>query len=174
MGYVLAFLAAALWGMTYTLDEKVLEEFPPVKVYFLHCVVGLFISAGVWVATGGKLAELYPESSGSANRKILVASMLIGCVAGLAIVTSIVRLGASLAAILEISYPIFVLAFSWALFGKTTNWSVVLGGGLIFLGSAVIILSGHEGPKPEPAGPAVPAERPAAVDSTLESVDSSD
>lgn len=174
MGYVLAFLAAALWGLTYTLDEKVLEEYPPVKVYFLHCFVGLFISGAVWMATGGKLAELYPASSGTANRKILVASMLIGCLAGLAIVTSIVRLGASLAAILEISYPIFVLAFSWALFGKTTNWSVVLGGGLIFLGSAVIILAGHDSPKPESAGPGVPVERPAAVDSTLESIDSSD
>jgi len=174
MGYILAFLAAALWGMTYTLDEKVLEEYPPVKIYFLHCATGVLISAAVWVACGGRLAELVPASSATSNRRILAASMIIGCLAGLAIVASIVRLGASMAAILEISYPVFVLGFSWALFGRTTNWGVVLGGSLIFLGSAVIILFGRESPVSPSAVPAVTADKPALDDSALESVDSSD
>lgn len=174
MGYLLAFMASALWGLTYTLDEKVLEDIPPVKLYFLHCVVGLFISGSVWIANGGKISELYPSASESANRKILMASMLIGCMAGLAIIASIVRLGASLAAILEISYPIFVLAFSWILFGKTTNRSVMVGGALIFLGSAIIIVFGHEGTKSSAMESTLPAEPSQAVDSALESVDSSD
>lgn len=174
MGYLLAFLASALWGLTYTLDEKVLEDLPPVKVYFLHCVVGMFISGSVWLANGGRPLGLLPSSAETANRRILLASMLIGCIAGLAIVISIVRLGASLAAILEISYPIFVLVFSWLLFGKTTNRSVLVGGALIFLGSAIIILFGHDGPNSGHAASSRLDDPSPGIDSALESVDSSD
>lgn len=141
MGYLLAFSAAALWGLTYTLDEKVLEEMHSVKLYFLHCVLGLLVSGAAWLLTGGTFGQLFALPSGESTRKILFASMIIGCLAGMAIVSSIAMLGASKSSILEISYPLFVLVFSYVLFDKGVSLHVIAGGLLIFAGSAIIVLS---------------------------------
>ena len=59
----------------------------------------------------------------------------------MAIVSSIAMLGASKSSILEISYPLFVLVFSYVLFDKGVSLHVIAGGLLIFAGSAIIVLS---------------------------------
>ncbi|MCA1805896.1 MAG: EamA family transporter [Xanthomonadaceae bacterium] len=48
---------------------------------------------------------------------------------------------ATLAAVIEISYPVFVALFTWLLFREAhINASVVIGGALVFAGVVTIIL----------------------------------
>jgi drug/metabolite transporter (DMT)-like permease len=141
MGYLYALLASALWGLTYALDEKILEELPSLKVYFLHSLFGLCISGVLWVATGGKVSSLVSFPSMSDGGKLLLCALVVGAIAGMSIVSSIGSLGASRAAILEISYPIFVVVFSWMLFAKGVSGLVLVGGAFIFVGAALILIA---------------------------------
>ena len=59
----------------------------------------------------------------------------------LAIFGSIQSLGATRAALLEISYPLFVAVFAVLLFRERLDPGVLAGGGFIALGSAIIVLT---------------------------------
>ena len=72
--------------------------------------------------------------------------MAVVVLACLAIFSSIQALGASRAAVLEISYPLFVAVFAWALYRQPVPWPVVVGGIFIFIGSAIIVTFGHGEP----------------------------
>jgi len=53
---------------------------------------------------------------------------------------------ASRAAVLEISYPLFVALFAWVFCRQPIQWPVIVGGIFIFIGSAIIVgWSAHDG-----------------------------
>lgn len=141
MGYLYALLASALWGLTYALDEKVLEELPPLKVYFFHSLCGVSLSLIVWCVTGGKLSSLFAFPAMRSGGMIFMCALVIGSFAGMAILSSIASLGASRSAVLEISYPLFVVIFSYLLFAQGVSGMVLIGGGCIFLGAALILMA---------------------------------
>ena len=57
-GYVLAVLASVLWGLTYCLDERVLASLSVFKLYFLHCLCGVLVSAAIMLAQGDSPGSL--------------------------------------------------------------------------------------------------------------------
>jgi drug/metabolite transporter (DMT)-like permease len=61
--------------------------------------------------------------------------------AAIAILSSIQLLGAAKSSVLEISYPLFVALFSCWLFGSQVQLPVMIGGGFIFVGAAIIALA---------------------------------
>jgi drug/metabolite transporter (DMT)-like permease len=140
-GYGLAVLAAVLWGLTYCLDERVLESLPVFKLYFLHCVCGALIAGAILLYRGTSLGGLLSIDTTKSSLPLVGLTLVTATAAALAILGSIQVLGASKSAVLEISYPLFVAVFSVLFFGGQLQFSVVLGGVFIFIGSAIIVLA---------------------------------
>jgi drug/metabolite transporter (DMT)-like permease len=138
-GYWVALLAAAMWGLGYTLEQRLLVNLQPNKFFFMQSVVVVGLTVMVYLVTKRSLSELMrvdPE----VNYKLLVLTMAINIAATLAILISIQSLGAARAALIEISYPIFVVVFSYVIFGQSVNWATLFGGTLIFLGVGIVIV----------------------------------
>ncbi|MBU0721939.1 DMT family transporter [Patescibacteria group bacterium] len=66
-------------------------------------------------------------------------SIILGTLANFFIFSGIKRLDASTASIVEISYPFFIVLFSYVLFRSTPNIYFFIGGILVFIGSVIII-----------------------------------
>jgi drug/metabolite transporter (DMT)-like permease len=140
-GYLLAFLAAVLWGLTYCLDERVLESLSIPKLYFLHSLCGVLVSAGVLLSQGNPVGSLIHVDPSTTSMPLVAITLVTATAAAFAILGSIQMLGAGTSAVLEISYPLFVALFSVLLFKGHLEIPVVIGGVFIFIGSAIIVMA---------------------------------
>lgn len=141
LGFVLAVLAAVLWGLTYCLDELVLSSLSVFKLYFLHCLCGLVVAGVILLMQGSSPAALLTIDTSKASLPLVGLTLATATAAALAILGSIQLLGASKSAVLEISYPLFVALFSVLFFSGQLQLPVVIGGVFIFIGSAIIVLA---------------------------------
>jgi len=141
-GYVLAVLASVLWGLTYCLDERVLASLSVFKLYFLHCLCGVLVSAAILLAQGHSPGSLMRFDTSAASLPLVGLTLVTATAAALCILGSIQLLGAGTSAVLEISYPLFVALFSVLLFQGQLHSQVVIGGMFIFIGAAIIVLAG--------------------------------
>lgn len=134
---LLALGAAMLWGIAYTLDERVMEHMAVTQFMFLSGVFCTVLLGG-WLLATGQMASL-PQRVMDTPPLILWSSLSITLTASVAILASIKLANASIAALLEISYPIFTILFAWLIFGKVqVNLPVICGGGLILAGSFIV------------------------------------
>jgi len=78
-------------------------------------------------------------SSGKTNLWLILLSVILAAVANFLIFSGIKNLNASIASIIEIAYPFFVVLFSFIFFRSVPNLYFFLGGALIFIGSIIII-----------------------------------
>jgi drug/metabolite transporter (DMT)-like permease len=78
-------------------------------------------------------------SAFQANAWFMTFSVVLNVLASFLIIVSIKELNASTASIIEISYPFFVIIFSYFLFKQSLTPVFLLGALLIFAGSFVII-----------------------------------
>lgn len=140
-GFALAVLASVLWGLTYCLDEKLLASMSVFKVYFLHCLCGTVVAGIILLAQGSTPLGLVTVDASRSSLPLVGVTLVTATVAALAILSSIRLLGANTSAVLEISYPLFVALFSVLFFNGRLELPVVVGGGFIFLGAAVIALA---------------------------------
>lgn len=141
LGYVLAVLAAVLWGLTYCLDERVLAGMSVTRLYFLHCLCGTVVAGGFLLARGHSPAALVRLDATTAGPALVALTLATATAAALCILGSIQLLGAHRSAVLEISYPLFVALFSTLFFQGRLEWPVVIGGGFILAGAAIIVLA---------------------------------
>ena len=141
-GYILAIAASILWGLTYCLDERVLSSLSVFKLYFLHCLCGVLISAAIMLAQGHSPLSLVRFDTAAASLPLVGLTLVTATAAALSILGSIQLLGAGKSAVLEISYPLFVALFSVFLFQGQLQLPVVIGGAFIFIGAAIIVLAG--------------------------------
>ena len=142
-GYLLAFVAAILWGLLYVLDERLLAGVSIYRLYFLHSIAGAAVAGGVLLAQGEPPASLLRLSWPGVGLPLVFTTMAVVVLACLAIFSSIQALGAARAAVLEISYPLFVALFAWLLYRQPIQWPVIVGGIFIFIGSAIIVTASH-------------------------------
>jgi drug/metabolite transporter (DMT)-like permease len=136
--YVTAIGAALVWGVHYPLVDHALKKLSLVSVLLLTAlpivVLALFFHRtlatdyAVWTTldTGPRIRVL-----------ALALTSLLGSVL---LFLSIASKNATLASLIEISYPVFVALFAWLLFRELhINTSVIIGGLLVFAGVAMII-----------------------------------
>ncbi len=72
----------------------------------------------------------------------LVVSIVASCIGGLCIYHAIGGRNATVASLIEISYPLFVALFAWLFFRELQiNWQTALGGLLILSGVSIVFLS---------------------------------
>ena len=138
MWYIFAILAAFLWGIVYTVDQKLLERFSPVSLLFLSSIFWVIVLGGyIWYNKEIISLDLRKD-------KLVLATMFLSfCLTFLAsycIYVAIQKLGSSRASVFEIMYPFFVIIFSFFFFKDShINLPFILGSLLLFFGSYIII-----------------------------------
>ena len=136
--------SAALWGYSYALSDKVMRY--GIKPIFLMCLTGIFylIFSIVIAHFSGHLKSgmqlINSDKSILFEILILAACYVIGAY----FINMAIHLkNASLANLIEISYPIFTIIFAYFLMKEVQiNLSTMIGGLLIFSGIGVIYLKG--------------------------------
>ena len=141
LGYVLALVASVLWGLTYCLDERVLAGLSVMRLYFLHCLCGTVIAGAILLAQGQAPASLVRLDAAGTGRGLVALTLVTATTAALCILGSIQLLGAHRSAVLEISYPLFVALFSTLFFQGRIELPVLVGGGFILVGAAIVVLA---------------------------------
>ncbi len=142
MWIVFSLLAAALWGLVYTLDEQVYHYISvPTSLAilsFVCCVVMLIIS----IAQGSFVTDVRTIMGSKDVMILLFLLALVFTLAELFIGFSISSRNATLAAIIEIAYPLFTVLFGILLFKQNhLSTSIIIGGLMIAGGVAVISLT---------------------------------
>ncbi len=137
LGFVYAVGAAITWGLVYALDQKILSDASPLAYLFVNSLLTAIIVLPFLFFDGGSIKSIV--SSRGSVLLLIVASVILATLANFLIFSGIKILGANTASIIEIAYPFFVVLFSFILFRSTPNLYFFLGGGLVFIGSIIII-----------------------------------
>ncbi len=136
--YVAALGAAIVWGIHYPLVGFALKRVSLVFVLVLTALPILLLAPFFHRRLGADLAAL--ASMGAAERGTILALAVTSLAGAVLLFLSIAAKNATLAALLEITYPVFVALFAWVLF-REVHWnaSVLFGAALVFAGVAIII-----------------------------------
>lgn len=142
MWFVYALLAAVIWGISYAASGRAIERgVSPLVLFSLYTVVGACLGVGALVVTG-RLGAISAEiKSIGPDWPWLTIAVLASGIGALLIYMAIGEKNATLASLIEISYPVFVAFFAWLFFREThlNVWSI-LGGAMIISGVAVVYL----------------------------------
>jgi len=138
--YLPAIAAAAVWGLHYPLIEYALKRVSLTTVVLLTALpmalVALAFPARL-VADWRTVSALPPGERG------MIAAIAVTSLAGTVLLYLAVRgRNATLASLIEISYPAFVAVFAWLLFREwQLNSGVLAGAALVFAGTALIVFN---------------------------------
>lgn len=138
MWIIYALLAAILWGLNYSLSERILNSISPVTLLALEMTTGGILFA--IVANFTSLKQDWKTLMVEPNLFwITLLEVIVVIIASFCIVVSVHAKNATAAGIIELIYPLFIILFSWLLFGENhVNTSVIVGGILIFIGVLLI------------------------------------
>ena len=136
--YIAAIGAAVLWGVHYPLVDHALRRVSLLSVLLLTAlpivIVSLFAARDIVADLVALRAMRWPE------QLAIFAIMLTSLGATVLLYLSISGKNATLASLIEISYPVFVALFAYLLFRQIQfNASVVLGASFVFLGVGIIV-----------------------------------
>jgi drug/metabolite transporter (DMT)-like permease len=143
MWIVYALGAAIIWGISYAASGRVIERgVTPLVFFFLYTLFGAAAAAAA-LATMGKTGTLVSEFRSLGSDWIwLVVAIVASAAGGLLIYIAIGEKNATLASLIEISYPFFVAVFAWLFFRDIQfTWQTLVGGILILAGVAVVFLA---------------------------------
>jgi len=130
--------AAILWGLSYTINQATLQYFDTTELLFFEALVVFIILAGYFIFKGN-LGSFTSKLGNPKMFALIMGSALIYIVASYFILKSITASNASLAAIIESSYPIFTVLFGFIFFGQL-QLNLMSGIGFILILSGIIIV----------------------------------
>lgn len=141
MWIVFAIAASVFWGITYVINEQVYKHISVVSSIALT-LLAAGAAVGLYALLSGTLAkDAVIILSSNKVLFLVIAGIVMLILAEVFIGLSIASKNATIAGLIEISYPIFIALFSYLLFKEShLNLGTFLGGLLIFLGIAVIYL----------------------------------
>lgn len=138
---ILSLTAAALWGLDYALTEKALTRVSIPTLMILHLIATIIVVIIYAIIKGGILNDFNTILSDKKLSLLILVAVVSSAIAGVLIYASIVAKNAALSGLIEISYPIFIIIFSYLIFGQShLTKSVIIGGIMIFAGVATIYL----------------------------------
>ncbi len=139
-----ALLAAALWGYSYATTGRILESGMPISLWLLAytgtaSVIYLFMSLH-----DGAFGSIRTVMRGGNGVWFwVITSVFAAVVANFLITYSISQKNATIASLIEISYPFFTLLFAWLLFREVhLTWATASGAVLVLAGIGLIYLKG--------------------------------
>lgn len=138
--YLYPFLASITWGMIYSLDQRILQRVSPTLVIFIN--TGIVMMAFLPVVLFEKETMTQLLRVDKRTLCIIFVTAMLSIAANWFILKGIKDLDASIASMIEISYPIFVAIFSFLFFRTAISPATILGGALILVGSMIVIRYG--------------------------------
>ncbi len=138
--YLFPISASVTWGLIYALDQKILRTTSPFVFLFIDAIItiGVFLPIFLWNrAPLQEITRMNKQEMG-----LIIITVLLTILADILILFGVKHLDASKASLIEISYPLFVVLFAFLFYRTTPTLPVLIGGFLIFLGSAVIVRYG--------------------------------
>lgn len=138
--YVTALGAALVWGIHYPLVDHALKRLSLASVLVLGALPMLALAPLFHRALAADAAAL---AAMPWAERLPILGIAATSLAGVVLLyVSISGKNATLASLIEISYPVFVAVFAYLLFREVhVTPPVVLGAALVFAGVAIIILS---------------------------------
>lgn len=138
--YLTALAAAVVWGIHYPLLDHALKRISLPTVLLLTALPIVLIGAFFHrqIAQDWLVVRALPTM----EQVAIAAIMLTSSSASVLLFLSIGAKNATLASLIEITYPLFVALFAYLLFREVTlSLPILFGAALIFFGAGVIIFS---------------------------------
>lgn len=132
-------LTAAIWGLSYALAGKAVQEHSFIAFYLYEGAASMLIGAIAWMFArdpGDMLSPLRMEG----DSIYFFGALLTSAIAGFLTLLVLKHVSPTYAAIGEVAYPLFVPVFAYLLF-REKQWdaTTVIGGALIFVGLFILI-----------------------------------
>lgn len=135
----LSISAAASWGLEYVLSEKLMKHLPTTMVLAFTYFAGAIVFTVYSLVTDKDLFFRVP-TMGKDVLLLLAGVSILWMVANYLIFASIKASNATLAGMVEVTYPVFALLFAWLLYKEVQLSPLALGGAaLIFTGIGLIL-----------------------------------
>ncbi len=138
MWIILALGASLFWGLTYVFNQEVYKKISIFSSIALISLVTFVVTFAAAYFSGVIKTDIDAILSSRRLLGYVLASIGAFLIAELLIAYSISAKNATLAGLIEISYPIFIALFSYILFKNNVSLPTILGGVLIFIGVFVI------------------------------------
>lgn len=136
--YVTAIGAALVWGIHYPLVDHALKKISLISVLLLTAIPVILTAMFFHRTIAADYAAW--RTMEAMDRGMVLAPALTSLAGSVLLFLSISGKNATLASLIEISYPVFVALFAWLLFREMhVNASVIVGGVLVFAGVCLII-----------------------------------
>ena len=140
MWLIYALSAAVVWGISYAASGRVIARgVSPLLFFTLYAAVGTMMGLAALGATG-KLGSMVREiQTIGRDWPWLAIAVLTSGLGALLIYLAIGEKNATLASLIEISYPVFVAFFAWLFFREIQFHLVTVIGALLILGGVVVV-----------------------------------
>lgn len=133
-----AIVAAMLWGLNYSLNERVFEkEVSPATLLVFQAMAGMLIAGAVGFRDIPD--DLRAVRADRTTMWLAIAALFSYGVGNLMISLSIQAKNATLAGLVELSYPIFTVLFSYLLFKKWHLTPMSMAGGVMIMVGIVLV-----------------------------------
>ena len=139
MWIIYALSASLFWGLTYVLTEQIYKRISIVTTLMISSAITAIVML-LWAFLAGYLKRDFQTISASPSlTRLLIAEAVVLITAELFIGLSITGKSATLAGLIEISYPIFIAIFTYVMYKENQlNTGTFFGGLLIFVGVGII------------------------------------
>jgi drug/metabolite transporter (DMT)-like permease len=143
MWFLYAIAASILWGASYAMLDELLKKLSFATLILYSSVASVIFATCLGLAKNSFPADWAILKSGGAETKMLGVSILIYIAANVFIMSSINAKNATMAAMIEITYPLFTALFAWLLFRAVqVNAGTLIGGAMVLAGVACIYFFG--------------------------------
>lgn len=141
MWIIYALAASFFWGITYVLSEQIFKKISVLSALGITTLISSVFVILLAASTGILNKDIATILSSRTLKQLLFAEILVLIIAELMIGFSITAKNATLAGLVEISYPIFIVFFTYFIFkGTLPNPGTLVGGLLIFTGVTLVYL----------------------------------
>lgn len=137
--FVYACSAAVLWGLSYTVSEQLMKKLS-IPTVLLTAAMGNLIFA----LAAGLILKKFPKDwetlkTGDGVTWLMLGSVAVYVAANIFILLATKSKNATMAAMVEITYPLFTALFAWLLFKEVqVNTGTAFGAALILSGVCCI------------------------------------
>jgi drug/metabolite transporter (DMT)-like permease len=138
--YLTAIGAAVIWGIHYPLIDNALKRLSLVSVLLLTALPIVVVTPFFYRSVVSDYRAFM--AMGGQERTTVLAIALTSLLASVLLFLSIDSKNATLASLIEITYPVFVALFAYLLFREVhVNASVLFGSLLVFAGVGIIVVN---------------------------------
>ena len=142
--WVFSIVAAMIWGLHFNLVVKVSRVLPddiytPLTLFVISSVSILLFLPVMYQKIFTNMVTLWHADNGI---RLSVVALILTTIIAVSLLYIAMRLSpnATIASLLDITYPLFVAIIAWLLYKENhLDWSVLAGGALIFSGAMLIV-----------------------------------